>query len=133
METTVVVTICDGVLPALPLIQRHDCGALVDFFGVVRGDESGVEITGLHYEAYRPMAEREIERISRVLLAEFPCREIHVAHRIGFVPVGAASIAVRIASAHRGEAIKFLEHFMNRLKEDVPIWKRTSPSVELKS
>lgn len=130
METQIAVTVFDRELPALPVITRHDCGAIVDFFGVVRGEEGGAEITGLHYEAYQPMAEREIERISRELLADFPCREVHVAHRIGFVPVGEASITVRIAAAHRGEAIAFLEHFMNRLKQDVPIWKQTSPSVE---
>ena len=129
MENAVVTAeIYDGVLPPLRVAARDDCGAVVDFQGVVRRDEQGESISGLHYEAYRPMAEREIERIVRELLAEFPCREIHVAHRLGFVPVGDASISVQIASAHRGEAIKFLEEFMNRMKQDVPIWKRTSQS-----
>ena len=127
-DVRVTVKIHDGALPSLPGIARDDCGAVVDFQGVVRRDEQGESIAGLHYEAYRPMAEREIDRIVRELLAEFPCREIHVAHRLGFVPVGEASISVQIASAHRGEAIKFLEEFMNRMKQDVPIWKRTSQS-----
>jgi len=128
MEARVTVEIHDGPLPPLQANRRDDCGAIIDFHGVVRRDERGESIPGLHYEAYRPMAEREIERIARELLVEFPCCEIHVAHRLGFVPVGEASISVRIAAAHRGEAIKFLEEFMNRMKQDVPIWKRTSQS-----
>ena len=127
-DVRVTVTIHDGALPPWQGVARDDCGAVVDFQGVVRRDEQGESIAGLHYEAYRPMAEREIERIVRELLAEFPCREIHVAHRLGFVPVGEVSISVQIASAHRGEANKFLEEFMNRMKQDVPIWKRTSQS-----
>ena len=127
-DVRVTVTINDGALPPLQGIARDDCGAVVDFQGVVRGDEQGESIAGLYYEAYRPMAEREIERIVREILGEFPCREIHVAHRLGFVPVGEASISVKIASVHRGEAIKFLEEFMNRMKQDVPIWKRTLQS-----
>ncbi len=127
-DVRVTVEIHDGAIPPLPGVTRDDCGAVVDFQGVVRRDEHGESIAGLHYEAYRPMAERELERIARELLTKFPCREINVAHRLGFVPVGEASISVQIASAHRGEAIKFLEEFMNRMKQDVPIWKRTSQS-----
>ena len=128
MEPLVTVEIYDRPLPPVQSTARDDCGAVVDFQGVVRRDEQGESIAGLHYEAYRPMAEREIERIVRELLTEFPCREVYVAHRLGFVPVGEASISVQIASAHRGEAIKFLEQFMNRMKQDVPIWKRTLQS-----
>ena len=130
MEPRVIISMHEGRLPDLPAITRTDCGAIVDFFGNVRGEEEGTTIPGLQYSAYRPMAEREMERIARELLAEFRCCEIHVAHRLGFVPVGECSIALRIAAAHRGEAINFLEAFMNRLKHDVPIWKQTSPSPE---
>jgi molybdopterin synthase catalytic subunit len=105
---------------------RTDCGTVLDFQGVVRADENGEQIAGLFYEAYQPMAEREIGRIARELISEFPCRFVSVTHRIGFVPAGEASIAVRVAAPHRQEAISFVAEFMNRLKKDVPIWKRTS-------
>jgi molybdopterin synthase catalytic subunit len=45
-------------------------------------------------------------------------------HRLGWVPVGEASLFVRVLSAHRGEALRFLAEAINRLKTDVPIWKR---------
>jgi molybdopterin synthase catalytic subunit len=128
MDAKISVTITGQALAASALPERDDCGAVLDFLGIVRGDEHGRPIAGLDYEAYQPMAERQIEQIIRELLNEFPCREIKVIHRIGFVPVAEASIWVRVAAPHRQEAISFLAEFMNRLKKDVPIWKQTSPS-----
>ena len=103
------------------------CGAVVRFDGVVRAEENGSTIDGLHYEAYQPMAEQVIENILRELAAEYPCQHVLVHHRIGFVPVGESAILVEIQARHRQEAFALLTHFMNRLKQDVPIWKRSTP------
>ena len=128
MDAQITVRITTQALSSLPLPSRDDCGAVLDFFGVVRAEENGEQIAGLEYEAYQPMAERQIEQIIRALIREFPCRSIDVIHRIGFIPVGESSIVVRVAAPHRQEAIAFLAEFMNRLKQDVPIWKKPSPS-----
>ncbi len=106
---------------------------MLDYFGVVRGEENGAPIAGLEYEAYQPMAERQIEQIIRTLLQEFPCPAVDVVHRIGFIAVGESSIRIRIAAPHRQEAISFVAEFMNQLKKDVPIWKKTSASNAPKS
>lgn len=100
------------------------CGALVRFDGVVRGHENGAVIEGLYYEAYQPMAEQVMEHILQELATEHPCEQVIVQHRIGFVPVGEAAIIVEIQSKHRSEAFALLTHFMNCLKQDVPIWKK---------
>lgn len=99
-------------------------GAVVEFAGVVRGDEDGAPITALDYEAYEAMARTEMERILQELSARFPCQAVEVLHRIGRVPVGEASILVRVEAKHRTEAFGMLAEFMNRLKQDAPIWKR---------
>jgi len=101
-------------------------GALVEFAGVVRGEEDGVAIAGLDYEAYELMARSEMERMLRELGCAFPCHSVEVAHRIGHVPVGDASIVVRIEAKHRAEAFGMLAEFMDRLKRDVPIWKKVA-------
>ncbi|MFL6583864.1 MAG: molybdenum cofactor biosynthesis protein MoaE, partial [Chthoniobacterales bacterium] len=111
MEPEIAVRITSEPLPASALPKRDDCGAVVDFFGVVRGEESGESIEGLEYEAYQPMAERQIDQIIRELLTTLPCRTVDVVHRIGFIPAGEPSIAVRIAARHRQEAISFLAEF----------------------
>jgi len=99
-------------------------GAVVEFAGVVRGVEDGRSITGLDYEAYEPMAVSEMERIAGELREAYPCHSLEVVHRIGRVPVGEASIWVRIEARHRAEAFGLLGEFMERLKRDVPIWKK---------
>ena len=133
MNAEITAHITTEPLTSFPLPTRTDCGAVVDFFGVVRAEENSEPISGLEYEAYQPMAERQIEQIIRALLDEFPCRAVDVVHRIGFVPVGESSIRIRIAAPHRQEAISFLAEFMNQLKKDVPIWKKASPSPEQQS
>ncbi len=98
-------------------------GAVAEFRGLVRGEESGAVIGGLVYEAYQPMAEREIARIVEALAKAHPVAEVRVMHRIGRVAVGEAAIYVGVAAKHRAEAFALLAGFMDRLKQDVPIWK----------
>lgn len=98
-------------------------GAWAEFRGLVRGEEAGAPIGGLRYEAYQPMAEREIARILQELAAAHPVHAVRVIHRLGDVPVGEAAIYVGVAARHRAEAFAVLAGFMDRLKQDVPIWK----------
>lgn len=128
MNAEINVRITTEPLTSFELPTRTDCGAVLDFFGVVRGTEGGEPISGLEYDAYQPMAERQIEAIIRELLQQFPCRAVDVVHRVGFIAVGESSIRIRISAPHRQEAISFVAEFMNELKKDVPIWKKTSAS-----
>ena len=99
-------------------------GAWLEFRGVVRGEENGQAICALEYEAYPEMAEREIRRLLEEIALRHPCLAAKVIHRAGIIPVGDTAIYVGVASPHRGEAIALLTEFMDRLKQDVPIWKR---------
>jgi molybdopterin synthase catalytic subunit len=105
-----------------PAVTR--LGAWVEFRGVVRGEEKGRPIAALEYEAYSPMAEREMHRIIEEMAGRQPCLFARVIHRLGIIPVGEAAIYVGIAGMHRAEAFALLTGFMDRLKQDVPIWKQ---------
>jgi len=105
-------------------------GAWLEFRGVVRGEENGKAISALEYEAYPEMADREIRRLLQEISARHPCQAVKVIHRVGVIPAGETSIYVGVASPHRGEAIALLAEFMDRLKQDVPIWKRRAFPVE---
>jgi len=98
-------------------------GAVVEFAGVVRAEEHGRAIEALYYEAYEEMARSQTEKILRELERRFPCQAVRVLHRTGRVPVGEVAILVRIEAKHRAEAFGMLSAFMDRLKQDVPIWK----------
>lgn len=108
------------------ILPSREVGASVEFLGIVREMEGERALAGLHYEAYEPMARRQLARIFDELHAAHPVQAAIFIHRLGWVPVGEASLLVRVLSAHRGEALRFCGLAIDRMKEDVPIWKRTN-------
>ena len=103
--------------------SEGDAGAVIEFAGVVRNTEAGFPLEGLHYESYTPMATQEIQRISNGLNEKYPILSLDFYHRTGFVKAGDASLFIRIRSERRLKALRFLEHLIDLLKRDVPIWK----------
>jgi molybdopterin synthase catalytic subunit len=112
----------------LPGEVRGQAGAVAEFAGLVRGEEDGRPIAALEYEAYSPMAEKVMRGIVEELERQQPCLFVRVTHRVGWVPVGQAAIHVVVAARHRAAAFAMLAGFMDRLKQDVPIWKRRALS-----
>ena len=106
-----------------------DPGAFVEFRGIVRAEENRQLIAALDYEAYEQMAAREIRRLLESLAQRHPCLAARVIHRVGIVPAGDTAVYVGVTSLHRAEAIALLGEFLDRLKQDVPIWKRRAVPV----
>lgn len=113
------------VIPTIKLPNR-EIGAVVEFHGIVREMESAQAIQGLNYEAYEPMARKVLEKHLLELGAIHGCDAVHFIHRLGWVPVGEASLYLKVMSSHRAEALRFLADAIDRLKLDVPIWKTST-------
>ena len=111
------------VAPSVTLPSR-EIGAAVEFLGIVREMEGSASLEGLQYEAYETMARRELEQIFAALQESHPCAAVCFIHRLGWVPVGEASLFIRVLAAHRREALNFLSLAIDQMKADVPIWKR---------
>jgi molybdopterin synthase catalytic subunit len=105
-------------------VMRHSDGAYVLFEGVVRNHHEGKAVESIFYDAYRPMAEKEIAAIVREIEAQFPDVALTVVHRLGQLVVGESSIAIVAASPHRAEAFGACRMVIDRIKETVPIWKK---------
>ncbi|MEO7317714.1 MAG: molybdenum cofactor biosynthesis protein MoaE [Chthoniobacteraceae bacterium] len=121
-------------LSAPPLrMESREVGACVEFFGIVREREQGCSLSGLAYEAHEPMARKHLERIFAELAVSHPVEAVVFMHRLGWVPVGEASMFVRVLSAHRGEALAFCGAAIDRMKQDVPIWKRATLPADARS
>lgn len=99
-------------------------GGLVTFTGVVRERSGGREVVRLEYEAYLPMAVKHLERIGAEIAKRWPDARTSIVHRIGALQVGEVAVAIAVAAPHRAEAFEACRHAIERLKEDVPIWKR---------
>ena len=105
-------------------VMRRSDGAYVLFEGVVRDHHEGKAVESIFYDAYRPMAEKEIDTIMREVQAQFPDVALAVVHRLGHLVVGEASIAIVAASPHREESFAACRLVIDRIKETVPIWKK---------
>ncbi len=98
-------------------------GGVVTFTGNVRGDTRGRRVLRLEYEAYGPMAEKALARIGAEVGAAHGA-EVAVVHRVGVLQPGEAAVVIAAAAPHRRPAFLACEETLERLKADVPIWKR---------
>ena len=99
-------------------------GAQVLFLGVVRNHHQGREVLRIDYEAYEPMALKELQKITDEMAAKHKLERVLVVLRFGRHEIGDASIAVVIGSPHRAPAFEAAKEIMDRIKVDVPIWKK---------
>lgn len=105
-------------------VMRRSDGACAVFEGIVRDHHEGKTVESIDYEAYAPMAEKEIEKIVRAVRQEWPDVAVAVLHRLGRLAVGDVSIAIACASPHRAEAFEACRAMIDRIKQTVPIWKK---------
>lgn len=105
-------------------VRRPSDGAVAFFAGVVRDHNEGREVESVFYEAYRPMAEKEIDRVVEEVRRRHPAVRIALQHRLGLLRVGECSIAIACASPHRAEAFEACRELIDRIKERAPIWKK---------
>lgn len=101
-----------------------DCGALCTFEGIVRNHHNGKSVKKMEYQAYEPMAEKELADLVVHIKNKWPMCKIDLIHRIGNLEVGDVAVAIVAWAPHRKEAFQACEATINRLKKTVPIWKK---------
>jgi molybdopterin synthase catalytic subunit len=112
-------------LPALlARIGDPGAGAVLSFVGAVRNQKQGRRVLRIDYEAYEPMALKELHRIGEALLQRWPVQRACLVHRTGRLEIGEASVAILVATAHRAPGFEALRYAIEALKKDVPIWKK---------
>ena len=101
-----------------------DCGAIVSFIGTTRDNFEGKKVIHLEYEAYEPMAKKQMFALGQQAKQKWPeVRKIALSHRLGVVPVTESSVIIVASSPHRTEALECVHWAIDQLKAVVPIWK----------
>ena len=100
------------------------CGAVATFIGRVRAQNAGREVLWLEYEAYAPLAISAFQAIAREAAERWPDARLAIAHRVGRLAIGDASVIVAAASPHRAEAFAACRYGIERVKQIAPVWKR---------
>jgi molybdopterin synthase catalytic subunit len=107
--------------------RYHEAGAIATFVGVVREDpvkESDAKVTHLEYEAYAEVALKRMNEIRDAILKSPGIVEVSIHHVIDKLDVGDPSLFVAVLGKHRGETFPALSETVERVKREVPIWKK---------
>lgn len=111
---------------ALAFVADPGAGGTCVFIGTVRDHGEQGDVTGLTYEAWDELASRRFEELADELFAGWEIRKVALLHRTGSLGIGEASVVVAVSAAHRAQAFEAARHGIERLKVDVPIWKKES-------
>lgn len=105
-------------------VGAPDCGAISVFIGTTRNHFGAKAVLRLSYEAYGPMAKRELVKMCADVRARWNVKNVAVVHRLGDVPVGEASIVIAVSSAHREESQAAVKWIIDQVKSRLPVWKK---------
>ena len=105
-------------------VSHPGAGGIVIFEGVVRDNARGKQIRYLEYDVYPEMAIQQIRDIIAEAEKRWGIDRVAVAHRIGRLEIGEASVMIVVASPHRAEAFEACRYIIDTLKTTVPIWKK---------
>ena len=109
---------------ALMFVADPRAGGTCVFLGTVRDHSAAGDVTGLTYEAWDDLAVRRLDEIATEATDRWDLCAVALLHRTGSLGVGETSVIVAASAPHRAEAFEASRHAIERLKEDVPIWKK---------
>jgi molybdopterin synthase catalytic subunit len=108
----------------LRAVSDDEAGGTVLFVGTVRNQTRGKKVIRLEFEAYAPMAIKEMRKIAEQVAEKWPVKHIAIHHRTGSLDIGEIPVLIAVAAAHRKAAFEACEYAIDTLKETVPIWKK---------
>lgn len=94
------------------------------FIGTVRNATKGKAVVRLEFEAYEPMALKEMQKIAEQAFASWPVQKLLIHHRVGVLEVGEVPVVIAVSCAHRHAAFEACRYLIDTLKQTVPIWKK---------
>jgi molybdopterin synthase catalytic subunit len=104
-------------------VSEPGAGGIALFAGAVRESDGGRDVTRLSYSAH-PTAATELRRVAEKVAADFDVIALAAVHRTGDLEIGDLAVVVAASCAHRAEAFEACHVLIDRLKHEVPIWKR---------
>jgi molybdopterin synthase catalytic subunit len=70
------------------------------------------------------MAEKQLRRIAEELLQANPAVRLAALHRVGALQIGDVAVVCAVSSPHREAAFAVCRALIDRIKAELPIWKR---------
>jgi len=114
---------------AVASVADPAAGGTCVFLGTVRDHSEAGVVTGLTYEAWDELARARLVELGDELFEARPLRKVSLWHRTGELEIGEVSVIVACSAAHRAEAFEACRRGIERLKDDIPIWKKEHLAV----
>jgi molybdopterin synthase catalytic subunit len=112
------------VQDAISMVSDPGCGGLNVFIGTVRNQTKGRNVLKLEFEAYEPMAEKEMTKIVLEAKSKWGIKEMAIYHRTGLLEIGEIAVIIASSAPHRGDSFAACQYAIDTLKQTVPIWKK---------
>lgn len=109
---------------AVDFVRSDEAGAISTFSGTTKKWYNGKLVLKLEYEAYIPMAEKEMKKICIEIREKWNVIKISMIHRIGVVDIGKESIVIAISSVSRSDSLQAVQYAIDNIKFSVPVWKK---------
>lgn len=106
------------------LAHSNDAGGQTVFIGTVRNQTQKKSVLKLIFEAYIPMAIKEMDEIGRFIESKWDASNVLIHHRTGELRVGDIAVIIAVSTPHRSAAFEACKYAIDTLKETVPIWKK---------
>ena len=108
----------------IDLVKDDSAGAIDVFIGTVRNKTADRKVQHLDYEAYDPMAVKEIQKIIKQAQTKWPIIKAAAYHRKGKLVIGDIAVIVAVSTPHRQASFEACQFIIDTLKQTVPIWKK---------
>jgi molybdopterin synthase catalytic subunit len=114
------------VAGAIRFVADERGGAIDIFIGCTRAQtrDDGASLVALDYEAFVPLATRQLHALAADARRRFPILRLALLHRVGTVALAEPSVLIAVCTPHRAESFAACRHLIDMLKREVAIWKR---------
>ena len=100
------------------------CGSVVSFVGLTRGEDHGVAVERLEFDAWEERLPGVLNELAEQALGQFGVSSVVLAHRTGSVGPGEPIVCIHIGSPHRAEGFEACSWLIDELKRQAPLWKK---------
>jgi len=113
-----------SVTDCYSMVSTPNGGGQAIFVGTVRNQTQKKKVLKLVFEAYTPMAIKEMQKIGLTLEERWGALKVVIHHRVGELLVGDIAVIIAVSTPHRAAAFEACQYAIDTLKETVPIWKK---------
>jgi molybdopterin synthase catalytic subunit len=105
-------------------VEIEKAGAIGTFTGIVRAVSENSHTEFLEFESYGEVAQKKMGEICAQLKQKDGIIDVFMHHRTGIIRKGEDIVYIVVAAGHRDQMFPVLREAIERLKAEVPIWKK---------